>query len=176
MWTPITGKMLERFRRNTNRPDATIEVAWVTFYDHGNLVRIADNGTVEHFIVAGDGELEDATWFLLDGRSDPIHAANRVAGLNITPDNVLDYLQFFCDFLDMEGSRMQITGACIVEFDNHKIVPTMRSMFKGLSDGKFLCAAHVIYDGAVFETEFAIPPDGRTMMLSGNPLEPMTVH
>jgi hypothetical protein len=176
MFTPIIGKMLDNFRRSTNRADATMDVAELRFYDNGVLVRITDKGEVDYFVVAGDGELDDATWFMLDGSSQSIHAANRAAGLKIRDDNVLDYLQFFCDFLEMEDGRMRITGTCVVEFDNRKIVPTMRSTFNGMSDGRFLCAAHVIYNGAVFETEFSISPDGRTVMLSDNPLEPMTVH
>ena len=175
MFTPITGDLLDRLRRGTNRPNATMDAACLSFYADGYLVRITDEDEEHHFVVAGNNDA-DLSWFLLDGSSDPIHAANQVAGLNLNEETVLDYLGFFCDFLDMEDGRMKITGTGMVKFDDYKIVPVLAPAFNGMRDGRFLCSANAVHDGVVFATKFAVSLEGRTEMLTGDPIEPVTLH
>ena len=106
----------------------------------------------------------------------PFTLRTRLRVLNLNEENILHYLQFFCDFLDMEDGRMRITSTGMVKFDGYKIVPVFAPAFNGMSEGRFLCSANAIHDGVVFATEFAITPEGRTEMLVGNPIEPVTVH
>jgi hypothetical protein len=175
MFTQITDERLESFRRNTNRPDLKMESASLPFYGRGGLVRITDKGDTSFWVVTSFN-LDDAAWTALDGSSDNIYAANEACGLNLTEANVLDYLRFFCDFLDMDDDRLRIAGTGHVVIGGRKIVPTIAPALSGLNDGKFMCAAHALYSGAVFEATFSIATDGRVVMLSDNEIEPMTVH
>lgn len=175
MFTPITGKTLDNLRRATNRPDAAMEMADLRFYDRGYLVRITEDDGVDYFVAAWK-EGGGIVWFPLDGSSQPIHDANRFARLNLTENNVLDYLRFFCDFLDMKEGRMRITGTGHVMVSSYKLVPTMAPVVCGYSEGAHICEGHALYANSVFRATFSVPPDGKVVMLNDEEIEALTVH
>ena len=155
---------------------AQIKTSPLSFYGRGNLVQIKDGKNI-HFFAATVSDRANAEWFKLNGCSHAIHAANKACGLNLTEKNVLDYLRFFCDFLDMkDGQRMQITGDTVCWFSRTNIVQSFRPTMDGMRDGNFLCTAHAVYAGSVFKTAFSIQPDGCLEMLWSKPIEPATVH
>ena len=122
---------------------------------------------VRQFFAAAGTDRDNAEWFKLDGRSHAIHAANKACGLNLTEKNVLDYLRFFCGFLDMkDGQRTQITGDTVCWFSRVKIVQAFRPTMDGMSEGNFLCTAHAVYAGSVFKTAFST-----TRRVCGNAVE-----
>jgi hypothetical protein len=145
MFTPITGEELEAFRKEANCPAVEMAAYKLSFYEHGQLIKIKHDCQFYHFAVAGEN-LEKADWYNMDGSAASIHVANKMCGLKLTEDNVLEYLRFFCAALKMEsGCPMTIAEYGHVEFTNGTRVATARPVFNGMSKGDgFLCQAHVL--------------------------------
>lgn len=51
MFTPITDERLESFRAKTKRPNLEMEIAPLSFYEHGSLVKTTNEGVVEYWVV-----------------------------------------------------------------------------------------------------------------------------
>jgi hypothetical protein len=177
MFTPITGEKLESFRKQSDCPDIEMAAYKLPFYGHGQLIKIKHEGQFYYFAVVGE-DLETADWNNLDGSVTSIHVANKMCGLKLTEDNILEYLRFFCSALKMEsGCPMKISENGHVEFANGKRVATASPVFKGMSKGNgFLCQAHVLYQGTVLEAGFEVSPDGNTKMLWDEPMQIVEVH
>lgn len=177
MFTPITGEELEAFRKELKCPALEMAAYKLSFYENGQLIKIKHEGQFYHFAVVGE-TLEKADWYNLDGSVTSIQTANKMCGLKLTEDNILDYLRFFCSALKMEsGCQMKISENGHVEFADGKRVATASPVFNGMSKGNgFLCQAHVLYQGTVFEASFEVSPDGNTKMLWDEPMRSVEVH
>ncbi len=117
--------------------------------------------------------------FRLNGTSPPIHEVNAKAPINLTNDNVIDYLKFFCFFVRGDDGPFyfvervddpMLPEAILkgeVTIDGH-IAP---AELKGRDDqGYYRALAHVFYSNAIFEAEFAIQPGGMIEMINDDPL------
>ena len=113
----------------------------------------------------------------LDGRSDPIHAANACESLRaLDAGTVLDYLRFFVFFL--RGSEGPFT---LLEAELELIPAEGESENDALSSsdhacgrcasavrtgqGRFLVPATVAYDGTMWRTTLAVSPGGEVEMI-----------
>jgi hypothetical protein len=176
-WAVVDGSVLDWIRTFTKRPGLTPEITPLSFYERAALARLEDGDTIAYFVAAGDGVLEQRRWILLDRTSDPIHEANAEGGLKVTEENVLDYLRFFCAFLELDGGPVMIADDDILRCQDGKIIITEAPVFNGVSDGNYLCTAHVLHNGFAFAADFAVVPEnGQVKMLRDCELERLTVH
>lgn len=122
----------------------------------------------------------------LNGTSPPIHEMNAKAPINITGENVLYYLSFFCFFVRGEE------GAFYVVYDlEDELLPegfsaarskekpaplTPQQLFRRPclhgqdADGKWRASALIHYSNAVFLADFLIHPTGMIDMVEDEPL------
>lgn len=187
-WNEVHGDELAGFLEQINPIDgkyrtspSSTQVAWrmLPFYDTVALIRVKDpnwvNKKMTIYYLTDQGNL-----FRLNGTSPPIHEVNAKAPVKINPDNVLDYLRFFCFFVrgdegpfyiseDMSDPNMptdmDATTRSVIE-------GTIRpASFEGMSEqGYYLCDAVVFYSNALFIANFAVQPSGMIEMLSDEPI------
>jgi hypothetical protein len=142
------------------------------FYKETVLVRTAEGAA--HFL-ARPGVLTP-----LDGSSIPIHEANALEPVDLHDGNVLDYLDFFCAFVQGDEGPFHLLTDMGELFDFQAIDERARAALAGTirppslverdeDDGSFLCEAFVIYGGAVFAARFSISSHGMVKMLTNDP-------
>jgi AAA+ superfamily predicted ATPase len=135
-------------------------------------VRIArgDQTRVRYLLDGDDAMLP------LEGRSDPIHAANSSEGLMLNAEVVLDYVRFFVFFLRGSDGPFTLLEAELelLPADGETVTPKLeelRSRVRPLriggqdGQGRFLVPATVAYDGTMWRTTLAISPGGEVEMI-----------
>lgn len=187
-WNSVDGDELAGFLDQINPIDgkyrtspASTQVAWRTlpFYETVALIRVRDPNWVNKdlciYYLTDQGNL-----FRLNGTSPPIHEVNNKAPVKINPDNVLEYLRFFCFFVRGDAGPFyiaeDITDANMpTDMDGTTrsvIEGTIRpASFEGMNEqGHFLCDAVVFYSNALFIANFAVQPNGMIEMLNDEPI------
>lgn len=187
-WNSVTGDELEGFLDQVNPIDnkfkvakETTTVAWrqLPFYERVVLVRVKDQGWTPKnlfiYYLTIDGNL-----YRLNGTSPPIHEVNALAPIQITEENVLEYLRFFCYFVRGEEGPFLITETIedpdlpqnMDEQTRSVVGGTAReATYEGKNEqGFFLCDGVVFYSNALFIAKFAVQPTGMIEMLDDEPI------
>ncbi|MCB9963680.1 MAG: hypothetical protein H6855_06345 [Rhodospirillales bacterium] len=160
----------------------TTQVHWrsLPFYNGLAMIRVVDslwpNKKLRIYYLTEQGNL-----YRLNGTSPPIHEVNAKGFINVTEENVLEYLRFFCFFVRGEEGPFLIS-----EDINDPLLPEMdqatRNAFENVlrpasyegrdEKGNFRCDAIVFYSNALFIANFSIEPTGMIQMLDDEPVLP----
>lgn len=122
----------------------------------------------------------------LRGQSPPIHEVNAQAPIQLTEDDVLFYLSFFCLFVhgdegpfyvlhDLEDDLLP-DGFGDIEPQGKVAAGTPRHLFRrprlfGRDDqDRWRASGLVFYGGALFAADFHVRPDGMVEMVEDGPL------
>jgi hypothetical protein len=159
--TPITGKTLQAIAKVLKRPVSKAEIYPLPFYTHGDFLGV--DGIP--YIAAGDGPFSAGKLFRLTGNGGDILDANKVAGLTITDDTVLDYLCFFNMFVKANDSVFHV-------------------QLGGKIDGRIICGPLIdnksdhyqieciVEHGQFFyDCTYTVRPDGEVEMIASTPLD-----
>lgn len=117
----------------------------------------------------------------LDGTSSPIHQCNYEVGINLTQDNVLDYLRFFCffvrgdegAFLIAEGIEQKEIPKSLSKKEGMDLKKILRpAIYQGYDQRRkeFLAQAKVYYSNHIFGARFIIEQSGMIKMHDDNPI------
>ena len=135
-------------------------------------VRIARGDVIRvRYLLDGDDAM-----LPLEGRSDPIHAANASEGLVLNAETVLDYLRFFVFFLRGSDGPFTLLEAELelLPSEGEPVTPELeelRSHIRPLriggqdGQGRFLVPATVAYDGTMWRTTLAVSTGGEVEMI-----------
>jgi hypothetical protein len=135
-------------------------------------VRIARGDAIRvRYLLDGDDAM-----LPLEGRSDPIHAANASEGLVLNAETVLDYLRFFVFFLRGSDGPFTLLEAELelLPSEGEPVTPELeelRSHVRPLriggqdGQGRFLVPATVAYDGTMWRTTLAVSTGGEVEMI-----------
>ena len=135
-------------------------------------VRVARGDAIRvRYLLDGDDAM-----LPLEGRSDPIHAANASESLVLDAEVVLDYLRFFVFFLrGSEGPFTLLEAELeLLPPDGETVTPELeelRSRIRPLriggqdGQGRFLVPATVAYDGTMWRTTLAVSTGGEVEMI-----------
>lgn len=149
------------------------------FYENSPLIRVTDSGWSDsnrplYFLI------EEDELYPLDGQSIAIHEYNAKASINLTRDNIVEYLRFFGFFGESDHGPF-----LIAESIDDPIVPvdmtekTRRVFERELKpvvikseteQGHFICAATVLYANQLSAATFEVKPDGTVHMLESEGL------
>jgi hypothetical protein len=131
----------------------------------------------------GDLTAREIQSILLDGKSAPLYWANDWCGVAVTQENVIEYVQFFCQFVHADdgafntavgvpdgirdlpkGLRYQLMRPMRLEFDQaaRGVEPNSPTSFR--------LRAPVSYGSALFEAIFRVLPNGFVEMIDDLPL------
>jgi len=146
--------------------------ARLPFYAHLELVdvQIACLAYVERaFMLFGD---EHCLW--LDGTSSPIHQANDIESPVLTSATVLDYVRFFCLFVQGTDGPFNLvaapdalvaTTATAQRLDAARKVLAECPFEAAEKDGGFRVTAAMAYGGHLFKTVFRVMVGGEIQMI-----------
>ena len=160
----------------------TSQVHWrnLPFYKNMAMIRVTDslwpNKKLKIYYLTESGNL-----YRLNGTSPPIHEVNNKGFINVTEENVLEYLRFFCFFVRGEEGPFLIS-----EDADNPLLPDMdeatRNAFSNVlrpasyegkdEKGNYRCDAVVFYSNALFLANFSIQPTGMIEMLDDEPILP----
>lgn len=182
-WTRVTGGELEGFIEQINPIDdrhrlsaSTTQVAWRTlpFYPGIALIRVTDSGFIPSklkvFYLAKEDRL-----FRLNGESLPIHQMNELAPIQLTEDNVLDYIRFFCYFVRGEAGPFlvceDINDPCIPKGSAKTTAAIAGVVREANYQGKdeadcYMADAIIFYGNALFQSNFRVEQSGMIEMLN----------
>ena len=188
-WQIVEGAETEPFIKSVNPiagkytvAPATAKVEWrqLSFYKNIALVRVSDRswdkGVGPFWFLAKQGQM-----FHLDGSSTPIHEANEVGSIEVTEENSLDYLRFFCFFVHGdEGPFLIVETIEDTAFDHSKMDDSMRTVLEGsilpvAYEGKnekdeLQMTGMVLYGDALFSARFSITSNGLIEMTDDEPI------
>lgn len=169
--SPIDGRL------HTRGPDTLAARCALPWYANTQLVRLvtAAWGNLAIYYLVLDGQL-----FHLNGTSLPIHEANRIGGITLTPENVLEYLKFFCFFVrGAEGPFyiLEDTDHPILDFALDEPTKNLFDSFARSAtctgpneNGAYTCDAAIFYGPALFTASFSVEPSGMIEMLDDAPV------
>jgi AAA+ superfamily predicted ATPase len=110
----------------------------------------------------------------LDGSSAPIHRANELESVMVTSAHVLDYVRFFCFFVQgTDGSfnllenpeNLTATTATAAELAAARKIVAERSFTAVEEEGGFRVTAAMAYCGNLFATTLVVARDGEIQMV-----------
>jgi hypothetical protein len=160
-----------------NPKPASVERKELPFYKDADMIRIHDKESDGFcfFIAYGDNEL-----VMLDGSRDQILEVNASGALDLTADNVFDYMKFFCYFTHGNEEEGPETGepfyfiegpqSEFISGDSQYMKDRIVKGYSGprvlgeVGSGSFLVDARLLYQGAAFDSKFKISPDGDVEM------------
>ena len=181
-WTAITSEELTKIMEQVSPVDGKYAVSSETtqavartlpFYDHVTMIRLTDpTWTKENLKIYY--LIEQGNLYRLNGTSPPIHAVNEKTQINLTDENVLDYLRFFSFFVrgdegpfliveDMNNPDLpqDMDAECKRVFKN--AIRPARLESKNEQDS-YLCNAPVFYSNTLSFTNFEVSPSGTIEM------------
>jgi hypothetical protein len=127
------------------------EIEEVSFYKNGTPI-IVDMDERFQFVAVGSGELKERRWFCIEGKRENIIEVNKLAGLELTPANVLSYLAFYFRVQEhgpeLAHPRADIPGS----FEPY--------VERVTEDGGFICCATMFYSDAAYDMRFELSPQG----------------
>lgn len=139
------------------------------FYETFLLYRLTNFSSLPTFSMdfLSDGE----TYFYMDGSDAPIQKINAQAGLKITKETVIPYLNFYFCFVRLpEGEIILLKSpeeAAIIDlYDEERreefdAIPTPIGIEEDAQNGIFSVTAPVLYDGSPMEAVITVTKDGR---------------
>lgn len=143
------------------------------FYTNHLLYRLTNFASLPTFSMdfIGDGE----KFVYLDGSDNPIFQINQVAGLNLTRDNVITYLNFFFLNVRLEEGEIIILkdtqeASTIDMFDDERreninLQPDDAKISQNEAGG-FVVATPIFLDGSLVNAELSVDPQGRVSVKS----------
>lgn len=187
-WNRVYGSELDKFLDQISPIDGKyfvsgsstlVDWANLPFYQNVAIIRVHEpmwiNSRMVIYYLTYKGNL-----FRLNGTSPPIHEVNAKSPIQLTEDNALDYLKFFCFFVRGEKGPFYVventkdplfpkdideTTLLLIEESAHPL------KIKEIdSNGNFLCDALVFYSNALFEASFSIQRTGMVEMLNDEPI------
>ncbi len=138
------------------------------FYESFLLYRLTNFSSLPTFSMdfLSDGE----NYFYMDGSDAPIMNINQKAGLNLTADTVIAYLNFYYCFVRLpEGEIILLKSpeeAAIIDLydeerrEDFSAIPTPLSIDAVNGTGTFKVTAPVLYDGSPMEALITVTKDG----------------
>lgn len=171
---PIAGK------HTANPQTAKVEWRQLPFYKSIGLVRVSDSnwppGVGPFWFLAKQGQM-----FHLDGSSTPIHEANEAGPVEVTEENVLDYLRFFCFFVHGdEGPFLIVENFEDDALDHAKMDDAMKKVLQGSlqpaayegknEKGELQASGMVLYGDALFAARFSMTENGLIEMVDDEPI------
>lgn len=168
-----------------------VEICQLAWYRHHQLVRVHEptwtvpNLRIYYLVGPGAGDL---ALYRLNGTSPPIHEVNAKDPIQLTPDNVISYLLFFCFFVRgeegpfylLESTDDPLLGPARASAATDPRIATAYQVVESLArpvtldgvnpQGHFLCQATCFYSNAVFSVNFAIHPTGMVEMMDDEPI------
>lgn len=167
---PIDG----RYRADEQTLAARCTLPW---YANAHLVRLvsANWGNLAIYYIDLDGRL-----YRLNGSSPPIHDVNARAPIALTPDNVLEYLKFFCFFVRGDEGPFYVledTDHPILDFELDEPTQNLFDAFARPAtctgpneEGAYTCDAAIFYGPALFTASFSVEAGGMIEMLDDAPV------
>jgi hypothetical protein len=167
---------------------AEIDLAALDWYADWRLLRINDASWANerlrlYYLLGPSNELHQ-----LAGTSPPIHEVNKNAPIQLSRDNVLSYLVFFCFFVRGEEGPFHciesMTDPLIAEIVSEskrypELLPARRAIegtmrpltFEGMDDqGRYVCNGVIFYANAIFLAHLTVEPGGMAAMLDDEPI------
>lgn len=187
-WRALDNESIYGFLSQINPIDGRhkVEVAsskvWSTrlsFYSDVLLVRVLDSYWENPDLFVYYLAHQESGLYRLNGTSPPIHQINAKAKLQLTENNITDYLKFFCFFVRGEEGPFYVVESTSDSMLDNVDETTLSCIekhaypvdYKGKDDqGRFLCDAVVFYSNALFTASFEIQPSGMVEMKNDKPL------
>ena len=162
-FTPITGTALQGIAKAVGHAVGNAEIGPLSFYTRGDLLLVDG----QRYIAAGDGPVTDGQLYPLTGHGSAIHEANKIAGLSITDDTVIDYLAFFnLNIRDDDG------GNFIVLLEDKKVGDRMVTRPRAeKKPDHYMIECNVMHDDQLWSCQYKVTPDGVVEMVSSDLLE-----
>lgn len=186
-WTAVPRNDVERLLERINPVDGRFHLRAETagaaryapsWYDGVDLYRLSDPSSLPEnlllcYLMDRKGDL-----YRLNGTSPPLHEVNAKAPIRLSPENVLDYLRFFCFFVHGENGPFHVAEHLddpLLPADpmiRKVLAETVRpARFEGRNEkGHYLCNATIYYADALFVADFAVHPGGMVEMLDDEPV------
>lgn len=143
------------------------------FYTNHLLYRLTNFASLPTFSMdfIGDGE----KFIYLDGSDNPIHQVNQLAGLSLTRENVIPYLNFFFLNVRLEEGEIIILkdtheASTIDMFDDERreninLQPDDARISQNEA-GSFVVATPIFLDGSLVNAELNVDSQGRVSVKS----------
>lgn len=178
--TPIDGKY------RTAITSTSLAFCSLPWYETVSLIRVQDrhwlNPRMAVYYLTDQNSL-----YRLNGTSPPIHEVNQKAPIELTEQNVLGYLRFFCFFvrgdegpfyiLENGSDDALVAASCRGPVAEHTTSLSVIDRFAEPArylgkdkDGNFLCEAVIFYSSALFRANFLVKPGGMLEMADDTPL------
>ena len=178
--TPVDGKY------RTSATSTSLAFCPLPWYPTVSLIRVRDR----HWLnprMAVYYLTDQSSLFRLNGTSSPIHEVNQKAPIELTEQNVLGYLRFFCFFvrgdegpfyiLENGSDDALVAASCRGPVAEHTTSLSVIDRFAEPArylgkdkDGNFLCEAVIFYSSALFRANFLVKPGGMLEMADDTPL------
>jgi ankyrin repeat protein len=185
-WQPLTEEkqitLLRNarlfFKNETQFEKPIIEIMTLPWYEESvSLVRIYQAKEADDRLTIYAIE-HDNKYFRLNGKSTIMHYLRCCAKINLSSNNALDYLRFFCFFVhgdfgafnivDPHHQHWQKNLLVLSQESQEKIVPSIIDRVDEKEN--FCCQAIVSYGFILFKAQFTIGQDGQISMNDDLPL------
>lgn len=152
--------------------EAMVDQAWPDFYGgRVSILRIRDEAWPTEHLAIYYLKNESGDLYRLNGTSPPIHEVNAKESIEVTNQNVLDYLRFFCFFVRGEEgpffifeSRHAVGVPGISDQDEQRKVNQLaippRLCSTETDSGVRHCSGIIWYSNAIFLAKFSVQPTG----------------
>ena len=174
-WQIAPRRVLEIAREDIEKPILKARYTALSFYTDGYLVEAETVSGIER-LVLGEA-LGGVMTVLLDGTAAQIAMANRVSGLTLNRETVVDYTRFFCNNLRAPKGPFQIIeDAEGMRLDNGHRLGDLRMKLRSSDEkGRFRIGGYQVYDGTLHRVSLRVLPNGAMEMLNDVPLGEMCV-
>ncbi|HET9983621.1 MAG TPA: AAA family ATPase [Longimicrobiales bacterium] len=121
---------------------------------------------LELFLLTNDDDV-----FVLDGTSAPVHRANREDEVRVTEETAIDYLRFFCFAVRGDaGPFLLFEKPAIMPAADDALFPIAAlaqpvELERVDEAGTFVLKARVHYEHGLYDSRFAVTPQGATEMV-----------
>ena len=123
----------------------------------------------------------EGVFYRLDGSSAPIHDVNEAASIKVSRDTAVDYVRFFCFFVNGdEGPFFIVDSLDHPVFIKDKIAAKDREtrekalrepeVLEVTAEGTFIVSAVVMYGNALFDAKLAVTETGLIEMIDDEPI------
>ena len=120
--------------------------------------------------IAKDSDADLGEIYILNGTNEPIYALNKVASINITPENIRTYVRFFFHYVRGRFGRFNIIENVDEIKWREEPSPAGRKALskmiqpldiKNMDDqGKYHLTSSIIFKDSLFESDVAVLKDG----------------
>ncbi len=143
------------------------------FYTNHLLYRLTNYASLPTFSMdfIGDGE----KYYYLDGSENPIQRINELAGLNLTPDTIIPYLNFYFLNVRLEDGEIILLknpqeAATIDMFDDERRedinLQPEQARINVTADGIFVVLTPIFLDGSLVDAEIMVNAAGQVAVRS----------